>query len=66
MSDAGFVLPAEPMQASESEVLTVLRIKPTQAQTIKLELRTMGIHSATVYGDLTSVCREIESDLTVP
>jgi hypothetical protein len=31
-----------------------------------MELRLMGIHAATVYGDLTSVCKEIQNELEIP
>jgi len=56
-----------PMNESEdAKCLTSIMIEPTKARDIKHELRNMGIHSATVYGDLTSVCREIQDDLGIP
>jgi hypothetical protein len=57
----------QPMnEGADAKRLTVLSIEPKKAKDIKLELRTMGIHSTTVYGDLTSVCREIQDDLEIP
>jgi hypothetical protein len=50
-------------EAEDAAFLTVIAIEPQRARAIKRELRYMGIHSATVYGDLTSVCREIHDDL---
>ncbi|MGD0499204.1 MAG: hypothetical protein ABSC23_12300 [Bryobacteraceae bacterium] len=53
----------EPMTTSlDSERLAVVEIDPQRALEIRIELREMGIHSGTVYGDLSSICREIEYD----
>lgn len=46
--------------------LAAIPIEPQKARSIKQELWHMGIHAATVYGDLTSVCREIQDDLEIP
>ncbi len=46
--------------------LAKIPIEPQKAGSIKRELRDMGIHAATVYGDLASVCREIQDDLGIP
>jgi hypothetical protein len=40
-----------------------IQISPSHVFPIRFELKAMGIEAATVYGDLTSICREIESDL---
>jgi hypothetical protein len=57
----------QPMTETEDTAhLVGVLIEPTKAQEIKKELREMGIHAATVYGDLTSVCREIQDDLEIP
>jgi hypothetical protein len=58
----------EPMNSlkDDSERLTILAIDPQRTKDIRIDLRDMGIHSATVYGDLSSVCREIENDLAIP
>ena len=45
--------------------LNKLVINPDRAANIKEELRDMGIHCATVYGDLNSVCREIVDELQI-
>lgn len=50
----------------DSVRLVLVAINPTKILHIRDELKNMGIHSATVYGDLTSVCREIQDDLNVP
>jgi hypothetical protein len=56
-----------PMYESEQpNRLEAITIETQMARSIKLELRDMGIHAATVYGDLTSVCREIQDDLQIP
>jgi hypothetical protein len=55
----------EPRPMNETEQPTRLvrvAIEPQMARSIKLGLRDMGIHAATVYGDLTSVCQEIWND----
>jgi hypothetical protein len=54
----------EPMNTLKdpSDQLVVLPIDPERASDIRIELKDMGIDSATVYGDLSSVCREIEHD----
>ena len=53
----------EPMNTSiDTERLAVVEIEPQRALEIKIDLRQMGIDSATVYGDLPSICREIEYD----
>jgi hypothetical protein len=46
--------------------LTCIAIDSDMWKFIKDELRSMGIHAATVYGDLNSVCREIENDTAFP
>ena len=50
----------------DSARLVRVAIDPAKAHDIRDELKNMGLHSATVYGDLTSVCREIQDDLNVP
>lgn len=50
----------------DSARLVLVSVEPAQARKIHGELKDMGIHSATVYGDLSSVCREIQDDLNVP
>jgi hypothetical protein len=40
--------------------LATLRINPAKRDYIKAELNEMGIDNAAVFGDLTSICREIE------
>lgn len=57
----------QPMnEADDAKRLTSVTIEPQKARAIKRELWDMGIHSATVYGDLTSVCREIQDHLEIP
>ena len=46
--------------------LASVNVAPDKAGDIKKELRNMGIHAATVYGDLTSVCKELQDDLQIP
>ena len=46
--------------------LTRLSIDQTKASAIRGELKEIGIHHATVYGDLTSVCKAIQDELDVP
>ena len=47
-----------PIDETENDThLASILIEPDKARNIKKELREMGIHAATVYGDLTSVCR---------
>jgi hypothetical protein len=46
--------------------LTNISVNRDQAKTIRAELKDMGIDHATVYGDLTSVCRAIQDDLEIP
>jgi hypothetical protein len=46
--------------------LAFMNVAPDKAGDIKKELRNMGIHAATVYGDLTSVCKELQDDLQIP
>lgn len=53
-------------RSSESARLETVAVAPQSAKGIKAELRDMGIHAATVYGDLTSVCKEIQDDLEIP
>lgn len=53
-------------ETRDADYLTAIAIDPQQAIDIKKELRDMGIHAATVYGDLNSVCREIQNDLGIP
>ena len=61
-------LTAEPMNClkDDSERLSVLGIEAQSAKKLRIELRDMGIHSATVHCDLASVCREIERDFGEP
>lgn len=54
------------MNETDANRLTTILIAAHAAVGIKKELRAMGIHAATVYGDLASVCREIEDDLGIP
>jgi hypothetical protein len=54
------------MNETDANRLTTILIAPSAAVDIKKELRAMGVHAATVYGDLASVCREIEDDLGIP
>ena len=51
-----------PMNDTEADRLTCIMVDPDQWKFLRDELRSMGIHAATVYGDLNSVCREIESE----
>jgi hypothetical protein len=53
-------------ETRDADYLTAIAIDPQQAIDIKKELRDMGIHAATVYGDLNSVCKEIQNDLGIP
>ena len=53
-------------ETEDANRLTLITIAPQKAKHIKHELKSMGIHGATVYGDLTSVCREIQDDLEIP
>jgi len=50
----------------DSARLKIIVIDAHSRRSIRGELRAMGIEAATVYGDLSSVCREIENDLEVP
>jgi hypothetical protein len=60
-------LRVQPMNESkDAQYLTAISVEPQRATEIKKELRDMGIHAATVYGDLASVCREIQNDLGIP
>jgi len=54
------------MMKSTSERLTKIGIDRRVERAIRGELKEMGISHATVYADLTSVCREIEIDLQIP
>lgn len=56
------ILPMNKMDF-HSERLTKVSVNRDQVETIRAELRQMGIDHATVYGDLTSVCRAIQDDL---
>jgi FRG domain len=51
----------QPLESSDDDCrrLTLIPIDSYKAGTIRWALRDMGIHSATVYGDLGSVCKEI-------
>jgi hypothetical protein len=51
------------MRGSPNEPIDALSIVPSQTRSIRNELKDMGIEAATVYGDLNSICREIEIDL---
>jgi len=51
---------------NDAKLLTAIPVTPHKAIDIKKELRDMGIHAATVYGDLASVSREIQNDLGIP
>jgi len=57
-----------PMNKMEfhSERLTKVLVNRNQAKAIRAELKDMGIDHATVYGDLTSICRAIQDDLEIP
>jgi len=46
--------------------LTTIEIAPKKAGVIRRELKEMGIHHATVYGDLASACRGIVVEVGVP
>lgn len=48
------------------ERLTKIPVYNGKATTIRDELKEMGIHHATVYGDLGSVCRAIQDDFQIP
>jgi FRG domain len=49
-----------------SERLTKVSVNRDQSKLIRAELKDIGIDHATVYGDLTSVCRAIQDDLEIP
>jgi hypothetical protein len=51
--------------ARDREQLTIIEINPTSIQLIRNELSAMGIEAATVYGDLTSVCTELQNNAGV-
>lgn len=46
--------------------ITVIKIAPHEATTIRSELSEMGVKPVTVYGDLGSVCNGIAVDLELP
>lgn len=59
---------AQPMNeiAGCAQRLIEVLVDQKSAWNIRSELREMGVHGATVYGDLSSVCRELEDDLNLP
>ena len=59
------IVPALNRIESELERLVLISIDKSSGRGIRRELKDMGIDSATVYGDLSSVCREIEDDLGI-
>lgn len=63
--DDRIVNPGDDLLKTEDRVVSI-NIDPSSVKNIRTELKLVGIHSATVYGDLGSVCREIEDDLGVP
>jgi hypothetical protein len=52
--------------AFHSERLTEVSIHRDKANSIRGELKEMGIDHVTVYADLTSVCRAIQDELKIP
>jgi len=48
--------------SEDASHLTAITVVPKMAKVIKDELRELAIHAATVYGDVSSVCREIQND----
>jgi hypothetical protein len=62
-ADSRRVLPMD--ETDNANQLTKIVIDGESAKTIKNELREWGVH-ATVYGDLTSVCRDLQDDLDIP
>jgi hypothetical protein len=50
-------------EGDDANQLSLIPLHPSKSQPIKKELRDMGIHAATVYGDLTSICREMQDEL---
>lgn len=58
------VKPMSQLPENDSRLATI-SINPQSVKAIKSELRELGIHSATIYGDLGSVCKEIQDELGV-
>jgi hypothetical protein len=50
----------------DSGRLVLVSVHPNNAGDVRRELKDMGIHSATVYADLSSLCKEIQDELGVP
>jgi hypothetical protein len=63
--DPNIVVPNQVLPMNETEDssrLIAIPINPESVGKIKAELRNMGINAASVYGDLASICREIQND----
>lgn len=58
----------KPMNKMENDAarLVLVSVHPNKIADIRRELKDLGIHSATVYADLSSLCREIQDELGVP
>jgi hypothetical protein len=59
------VRPLESMEYHRDR-MTTISIDPSKTGAIRSELREMGIHHTTVYGDLASACKGIAVELRVP
>lgn len=57
-------LPLEDMEFHQQR-LDKVHVEPTALTTLRRELREMGIHDATVYGDLHAVCVSIARDFGI-
>lgn len=57
-------LPLERMEFHQ-ERLDKVQIEPTALETLRSELRDMGIHHATVYGHLQTVCVSIAREFGI-
>lgn len=57
----------EPFEKTENKhSLARCMIDPHKVITLRKELRDIGIHAATVFGDVSSICKEIQDDLMIP
>lgn len=59
------VCPLDGMKYHKGRI-TLIEIACDAAKKIRTELKDMGIHHTTVYGDLASACTGIKEDLEVP
>lgn len=57
---------SESLEVIDSDRVAQCHIDRTSAGNIREELRSIGIHATTVFGDLGSICREIEDECDLP